>query len=383
MTVQPFTITVAQATLDDLRKRLVGTRWPDEVAGTGWDYGTNLGYLKELVGYWQRDFDWRAQEAQLNQFAQFKTEIDGIGIHFIHKRGQGSNPLPIVLTHGWPDSFYRMYKVIPLLADPARYGGDVADAFDVIVPSVPGYGFSDRPRTRGMTTKRTADLWARLMTDALGYTRFGAAGGDLGSEVTLHLAHNHPGLLAGIHLTDVSYPMAPPEGAEPSEDATRYLHALHQWFAQEGAYMMIQSTRPQTLVYGLTDSPVGLAAWIVEKFRAWGDCGGDVERRFSKDELLTNIMIYWVTETITSSARMYYENMHAPERLWPAPRIDVPVAVAHFNDLLPPRAWVEQAMNVQRWTEMPRGGHFAALEEPELFVEDIRAFFRPLRASAA
>ena len=380
MTVKPFTINIPQTTLDDLRERLAYTRWPDEVDGAGWDYGTNLGYLKELVAYWQQDFDWRAQEAKLNQFAQFRAEIDGLGIHFIHERGKGPSPLPIVLTHGWPDSFYRMHKIIPLLSDPARHGGDPTDSFDVIVPSVPGYGFSDRPRQRGITSKRTAELWARLMTGALGYTRFGAAGGDVGSEVTLHLAHTHPSLLAGIHLTDVSYPMAPPEGVEASEDAQRYFEALHHWFSQEGAYMMLQSTKPQTLVYGLNSSPAGLAAWMVEKFRAWSDCAGDIERRFSKDELLTNIMIYWATETITSSTRMYHENMHAPARLWPAPRIDVPVGVAHFNDLVPPRAWVERAMNLQRWTEMPRGGHFAALEEPELFVEDLRTFFRPLRA---
>ena len=379
MAVEPFRIDVLQTTLDDLRERLARTRWPDEIEGAGWEYGTQLGYMKELVSYWQHGFDWRAQEARLNQFAHFKAEVGGMGIHFIHERGRGPNPLPLVLTHGWPDSFYRMVKVIPLLTDPASHGGDPADAFDVIVPSVPGYGFSDRPRTPGTTSRRTAGLWAQLVADTLGYTRFGAAGGDIGSEVTLHLAHDHPALLVGIHLTDVSYPMAPPENAEPSEDAGRYLQALHQWFGQDGAYMMLQSSKPQTLVYGLNDSPAGLAAWIVEKFRAWGDCGGDVEKRFSKDELLTNIMIYWATETITSSARMYYENMHNPGALWPAPRIELPVGVAHFNDLIPPRAWVEQAMNVQRWAEMPSGGHFAALEEPELFAGELREFFRPLR----
>lgn len=380
MTAQPFTIHIPEATLDDLQNRLARTRWTDEVAETGWEYGTNRGYLKELVEYWQQQFDWRAQEAKLNQFPHFKAEVEGVGIHFIHAKGKGTNPMPLILTHGWPDSFYRMVKVIPLLTDPARFGGDPADAFDVVVPSVPGYGFSDRSSERGMSTERTAQLWATLMHEVLGYDKFGAGGGDVGSDVTMHLAHHRPDLLTGIHLTDVTYPMATPDGSEPDEAGQAYLGALNQWFFTQGAYTMLQSTKPQTLAYGLNDSPVGLAGWMVEKFQSWSDSNGDIESRFSKDELLTNIMIYWVTETIGSSVRMYLES-NANTPLWPAPRIEVPAGIAHFKavDLVPPRSWVEQAMNVQRWTEIPRGGHFAALEEPELLVEDIRAFFRPLR----
>lgn len=379
-TPQPFTIDIPQPVLDDLQSRLARTRWTDAVQDTGWDYGTNPDYLKSLVTYWQTGYDWRAQEAALNQFPHFRAEVDGTTIHFIHVRGKGEKPLPLILTHGWPDSFYRMVKVIPMLTDPAQFGGNPADAFDLIVPSVPGHGFSERPREPGMNTQRTAHLWATLMHEILGYERFGAAGGDVGSEVTMHLAHHRPDLLSGIHLTDVSYPMAPPEGVELDEAGQTYLDRLNYWFYTQGAYAMVQSTKPQSLAYGLNDSPVGLAAWIVEKFQAWSDCNDDIESRFSKDELLTNIMIYWVTETIGTSVRMYREGGQGTP-LYPAPRIEVPAGIAHFaaKDLVPPRHWVEQMMNVQRWTEVPTGGHFAALEEPELLVEELSAFFRPLR----
>src|SRR5215469_12425176 len=297
MSIQAFTITIAQRTLDDLRERLARTRWPDEVEGAEWDYGTDSAYLKMLVDYWQQHFDWRAQEAMLNRFAQFRAEIDGFGIHFIHERGKGSNPLPIVITHGWPDSFYRMHKIIPRLSDPTSSGGSPFDSFDVIVPSLPGYGFSDRPHQRGMTPKRTADLWARLMTEVLGYRRFAAAGGDIGGGVTRLLALSHPDLLTGIHLTDVGLPALTPDQSDLTFAEKQYLSAVEQWRAQESAYAMMHSTKPQTVAYGLNDSPAGLAGWIVEKFRAWSDCNGDVEKRFSKDELLTNIMIYWVSQT--------------------------------------------------------------------------------------
>jgi pimeloyl-ACP methyl ester carboxylesterase len=383
MPVESFTINVSQSVLDDLRERLARTRWPDEIEGAGWDYGTNLGYLRSLVTYWQNQFDWRAQEARLNQFAQFRAEIDGFGIHFIHESGKGPHPLPLIISHGWPDSFFRMYKIIPMLTDPASYGGDPGDSFDVIVPSLPGYGFSDRPRQRGMTPSRTAELWARLMTEVLGYQRFAAAGGDIGSGVTRFLALTHPDLLVGIHLTDAGGYALTPDMSDLSEAEKQFLNTVQQWRMQEGAYAMMHSTRPQTLAYGLNDSPVGLAAWILEKFRAWSDCDGDVERRFSKDELLTNIMIYWVTETINSSVRMYYETMRMSAALKPGQRIEVPAGVALFPKdlLLAPREWAERSLRIQRWNLMPRGGHFAALEEPGLLAEDIRAFFRPLRAA--
>ncbi|WP_292518621.1 epoxide hydrolase family protein [Methanoculleus sp.] len=380
--VQPFRVETSQPVLDDLRDRLSHTRFPDEVEGTGWDSGTNLDYMMELVDYWLNRFDWRAREAELNRFAHYRADIDGMGIHFIHERGKGPDPLPIILTHGWPDSFYRYAKIIPMLTDPAAHGGDPADAFDVVVPSMPGYGFSDRPHERGMTSARIAEIWGRLMTDVLGYKRFAAGGGDIGSGVSRFLALGHPGSIIGLHLTDMGFIPLGVDIPDLSENERRYFDAIQQLWTQEGGYNMMQSTKPQTLAYGLNDSPAGLAAWIVEKFRSWSDCGGDIERRFSKDELLTNIMIYWTTETIGSSVRLYYENVHALPLDFLKERIEVPVGMAVFpKDFIPPpREWVERRLNVERWTEMPRGGHFTAMEEPDLFVRDIRGFFRPLRA---
>lgn len=381
MSVQPFEVSIQQETLDDLRERLARTRWTDEVEGAGWDYGTNLDYLKELVDYWQNGFDWRRQEESLNRFAQFRAEVDGFGLHFVHERGKGPDPMPLLLTHGWPDSFFRFHKVIPMLTDPARYGGDPADSFDVVVPSVPGYGFSDRPTSKGFASERTADLFARLMSEELGYGRFSAHGGDVGSGVTEKLAGTYADSLIGIHLTDVPYwhLFAIPQD-DLSEDERDYLEAGRRWQMEEGAYAMIQATKPQTPAYGLNDSPAGLAAWIVEKFRSWSDCAGDVERCFTKDELLTNSTIYWATETINSSFRIYYETQHNPPS-GGAERVEVPTGVAIFpKDLVPaPRGFAERYFALERWTEMPRGGHFAAMEEPELLVEDIRAFFRRFR----
>jgi pimeloyl-ACP methyl ester carboxylesterase len=380
MTIQPFTLHISQETLDDLRERLARTRWPDEVEKAGWDYGTNLDYLKSLVAYWQDHFDWRAQEEKLNQFTHFKVDLDGLGIHFIHERGKGPHPLPLLLTHGWPDSFARFQKIIPRLCDPTRDGGDPADSFDVIVPSIPGFGFSDAVHTRGWAAPQTAEVWARLMCEVLGYRRFAAAGGDWGSAITRSLAVAHPDLLVGIHLTDVGYGFVKqrrPSDLTPTEQ--RYLSARQQWLQQEGAYALIQGSKPQTLAYGLNDSPAGLASWLVEKFRAWSDCDGDVERRFTKDELLTNIMIYWVTATVNSAARLYYESMHHASES--PQRIEVPVGMAIFpKDIVPPpREWAERNLRIEHWIEMPRGGHFAAWEEPELLAEDLHAFFHPLR----
>ncbi len=379
MTVQPFRINIAQSALDDLRERLARTRWPDQVEGAGWDYGTNMDYLKQLVDYWQSEFDWRTQEAKLNQLAQFRAEIDGLGIHFIHERGKGPNPLPLILTHGWPGSFFELAKLIPLLTDPAAHGGDPADSFDVIIPSLPGYGFSDRPRARGgMTTAHAAEIWARLMTEVLGYPRFAAHGGDFGAIVTQRLAAVHPELLLGIHLTYIGhYNTWGLDQSTLSEAEQAYVGRLQEWVMSEGGYIMIQGTKPQTLAYGLNDSPAGLAGWITEKFRAWMDCDGEIERRISKDELLTNIMLYWATETIAASMRIYFEDPWQELEKLP----DVPAAFAVFpKDISqPPREWVERRLHLAHWTEMPRGGHFAAIEEPELLAEDLRAFLRPLR----
>ena len=390
MNIQPFTIAVPQTTLDDLHERLARTRWPDEAENTGWNYGTNLSYLQELVNYWQHSYDWRAQEAKLNQFAQIRAQLDGQHIHFIHMRGKGPNPTPILLLHGWPDSFYRFHKIVPLLTDPASYGGNPEDSFDVIVPSLPGFGFSDRPNfSGGMKSLRAASSLSKLMTEGLGYQRYAVGGGDIGGRVARLLALAHSEQVLGIHLTDIGFPgeiTFPPEVPNPSPAEGRFLGSVGMWFFQEGAYAALQTTKPQTISYALSDSPVGLAGWFVEKFRAWSDCDGEIEKSYTKDELLTNTMIYWVTGTISSSARLYLEDaFQSAPQLSVGQYIEVPAGVATFpKDLTyPPRELGERFLRVARWTEMPRGGHFAALEEPELLAEDIRTFFRPLRSARA
>jgi pimeloyl-ACP methyl ester carboxylesterase len=382
--VRPFTVEVAEEALRDLRERLERTRWPDAVDDAGWDYGANLAYLRELVSYWRSQFDWRAQERILNQFTQYIATVDGFDIHFIHERAKGPRPLPLVLTHGWPGSFFEMHKLIPLLTDPARFGADPADAFDVIVPSLPGFGFSERPRYAGMARDRIVDLWAALMTETLGYARFAAHGGDIGASITTGLGRRYPDRVLGIHLTAVADPYLGRDAPELSAAEHAFVALQRRWEDDEGAYGHQQRTRPQTLAYGLNDSPAGLASWIVEKFRAWSDCDGDVERRFTKDELLTTIMIYWVTQTISSSIRLYYETRRHPQPPFSAgERITVPCGVALTTEAADraPREWAERTYNVRRWTELSRGGHFLALEEPELLAEELRVFFRPQRAA--
>ena len=383
MAVQPYKIEIPDSVLDDLKSRLERTRWPDELPGTGWDYGSNLDYVKELVEYWRTKFDWHAQEKLINSFSHFKSEVDGLNIHFIHEKGKGPNPMPLVITHGWPGTFFEMYKVIPMLSDPASHGGDPADAFDVVAPSMPGYGFSDATDKRGLSVLSIGDLWAKLMSENLGYQRFAAQGGDWGARVTAKLGLSHGDKVIGIHTTSTSSP-TPYQGPgtrELSEAEKAMLAQRVQWLADEGGYSHIQATKPQTLSYGLNDSPAGLAAWIVEKYRTWSDCGGDVESRFTKDELLTTITIYWVTQSINSSTRLYYESFFQAWDLAEDEKIQVPVAIASFprENSVPLREWAERSFNIQQWTDMPSGGHFAALEEPDRLVEDIRKFFRGLR----
>jgi len=381
MTPRPFTVRVPDEVLADLRTRLERVRWPDEIAGEGWRYGTSLAYMKELVAYWRDRYDWRAQEARLNALPQFTLPMGDLDLHFIHAKGVGPSPLPLLVSHGWPGSVWEFHKLIPLLTDPGRHGGDPADAFTVVAPSLPGYGYSFRPTQPRFGVPEIAELFARLMTDVLGYRRFAAHGGDWGAFVTARLGLASPDHLAGIHVTLLGLRRDLPPPAHPTEEERAYLEELRHWEREETGYGWIQGTRPQTLAYGLTDSPVGLAAWIVEKFRAWSDCGGDVERRFTKDVLLTNVMLYWVTGAINSSFWPYYARRHAG---WPIPdgaRIEVPTAYASFprEILHPPRAWAERVFNIRRWTVMPAGGHFAALEEPEALAADLRAFFRDLR----
>ncbi len=383
--VEPFTIKVSDDVLVDLKERLVRTRMPDEPDGVGWRLGTNQAYLKELIGYWRDEFDWRAQEHRLNEFEQFKTTIDGIDIHFVHRRSKEPGAFPLILTHGWPGTFAEFSKVIGPLTDPVSYGGRAEDAFHVVVPSIPGYGFSERPRQLGYRD-RTPAIFAELMA-RLGYERYGAQGGDLGAGISRQLAVDDSEHVAGLHLNLCT--AGPPDPSNPTAGVPAAEIALMReraafWTEEERGYSHIQGTKPQTLGYSLNDSPAGLAAWIVEKYRSWCDCDGNPETKFSKDELLTTITIYWVTQTATSAARYYYEGRHR-ESPPSTERIEVPTACAAFPGefRFTPRRWLEARYNLARFTMMPSGGHFAASEEPALYVDDVRAFFHDLRVGDA
>jgi pimeloyl-ACP methyl ester carboxylesterase len=386
MDFEPFQIAIPEDDLVDLAARLARTRWSPELANDDWRYGTSEAYLRELVEHWRRRFDWRTQERTINAVPQFTTSIDGIPLHFAHLRGQGPRPIPLLLGHGWPWTFWDFRKVLGPLHDPAAHGGSPEDAFDIVAPSLPGYAFSTPLTQIGLNFWRTADLWVRLM-DGLGYPRFAAQGGDWGALVAMQLGHKHADRIIGVHLhflTQLSaYTSKQLDASEYAPDEQDAL-AANRRFARDGSgYHAIQMTRPQTLAHGLDDSPVGLAAWLVEKRRSWSDCGGDVERAFSKDDLLTTICLYWFTRSFGSSARFYYEAAHNPWR--PShdrtPVVEAPTGLAVFpHDVLRmPRAWTERYCNIARYTVMPRGGHFAPMEQPQLLVDDIRAFFRPLR----
>jgi pimeloyl-ACP methyl ester carboxylesterase len=379
--IRPFTIRVPDAVLADLKARLANPRFPDALQGGGWTYGTDIGYLKQLVAYWRDRYDWRAQERKLNRFEQFTTTIDGLNVHFIHRRSKQPRAFPLLITHGWPGSFVEFTKIIDPLTDPVAHGGRAGDAFDVVIPSIPGFGFSDKPREPGYGPARIAAVEAKLMA-RLGYSRYGAQGGDWGSIISTQIAFNDAPHVAGLHMNMCTG--AAPAGADPNAgltDAEKDRLKVRQAFqAEETGYQQIQGTKPQTIGVALNDSPVGLAAWIVEKFRTWCDCDGNPETIFTKDELLTNITLYWVTQTAASSARIYYESRHAAAA--PAgTRIEAPTACADFPKeiIWSPRRWLEPRYNITRWTVMPRGGHFAAFEQPQLLVDDVRAFFRDLR----
>jgi pimeloyl-ACP methyl ester carboxylesterase len=375
----PFTIEVPDAVLRDLRDRLDRTRFPGRTAPE-WRAGTDPDYLRELVAYWRDGFDWRARERELNAFPQFTAEIDGQRVHFVHVRAReaaGHAPVPLILTHGWPSSFVEMLPLVARLTDPVGQGSDPLDAFDVVIPSLPGFACSELPAEGPLTPPVIADLWARLMTDVLGYPRFGAYGGDIGSHVTGFLGARHPDRVLGIHT---HHPNLHPtvDDETPLSPAERdYLAARAAEPSTDGGYAAIQSTRPDTLAAALVDSPAGLAAWIVEKYRAWGDCHGDVESRFSKDILLTIITLYWATATIGTSFRSYFDDEQAP----PMPRVDVPTGIVLTpEDLGYPREYAQRSYrDIRRWTGPTRGGHFLALEEPDLLAAELRAFFRPLR----
>ena len=373
----PFTIRVPDEVLSDLRARIRNTRWPNQAPGAAWAQGTDLEYLKRLLSYWANGFDWRAQERQLNTFKHFRAELGAIHVHFVHERARDGNGIPLILTHGWPSSFLEYLALVPLLTDPKANGID-APAFDLVIPSLPGYGFSERPAQANYRT--VARLWHTLM-DGLGYERYGAGGGDFGAGVATYMAIENPAPMIGIHLTTPE--LWPPTGEGTrslTEAESAYVTQVRQWDEVERGYSAIQSTRPQTLGYALNDSPAGLAAWILEKWRAWSDSDGDLEARFSREFLLTMLTLYWVTETITPSMRDYFDNRWHRAEIQPGARVQAPVGFASFDNNYvsegsPPREWVERLYDVRRWTSMPSGGHFAAAEEPELLARDIAAFF--------
>ena len=380
--IEPFLPPYSQSAVDDLRRRLRQTRWPKTISGAESSLGVDRESLEDLCRYWMDTFDWKAQLDHLSGLRHYRYKAKDGAVHFIYEKGTGPSPMPLILTHGWPGSFLEMLKILPLLADPAAHGRDAADSFDVVVPSLPGFGYSDKPAQLGMDFLRIAEIWAELM-DALGYQRFAVQGGDLGAGVSTALGLRHSEHIIGIHLNYIpgSYrPYLPPD-TTPSAAEERFLANAASWFDENGAYAHLQGTRPNTPAHALNDSPAGLAAWIVEKFRDWSDCDEDVYRIFTRDELLRNITLYWMTETISSSFRLYYEGRRAPLRFSADDFVRVPCGMSHFPKeiIFPPREWVERGFNVQRWTEMSRGGHFAAMEQPELLAAEIRAFFRPLR----
>ena len=384
--MEPFTIHVTDSVLEDLQLRLQLTRWTDDFDNDDWRYGVNAGYLKELVNYWRDSYNWRERERLMNRFSHFRTTIDDIPIHFIHDRGKGPGPLPLIMNHGWPWSFWDFEKVIKPLTDPAAFGGDPRDAFDVVVPSLPGYGFSTPLRKTGINFWKTADLWVRLM-DQLGYGKFAAQGGDWGSFIAAQLGHKYPDKTVGIHIHTPSpqdfMTMRGRDLSDFSDDEQEQLQNMREFAAEETGYMMLQKTKPQTPAVALNDSPAGLLGWIVEKRRRWSDSNGNVEKRFTKDELIDTAMIYWVTESFHTSARYYYEAAHDP---WQpchdrTPVVESPTALAIMPGEItyPPRKWAERYYNLQQWTEFEAGGHFAVAEAPEAMVEDIRTFFRDKR----
>ena len=382
-TIRPFRIDVPQADLDDLRDRLRRTRWPDELPGVGWSRGVPLGYLKELAGYWADGYDWRKQEARLNELPQFTTTIDGANVHFLHVRSPQPHALPLLLTHGWPGSIVEFLDVIGPLTDPRAHGGDPADAFHLVIPSIPGYGLSGPTREPGWTTGRVARAWAELMA-RLGYQRYGAQGGDWGAFVSPELGRVDPDRVIGVHVNAATLGFIPFGPVDPDELATftdaekQRLERLNTSTAGPGnGYFEVQATRPQTLAYALTDSPVGQLAWIVEKFKEWTHAAEVPEDAVDRDQLLTNVMLYWLTGTANSSARLYYENLHAG---FAAPQpVTVPTGVAVFAEDYAIRRYGERGHNIVQWTEFDRGGHFAAMEAPDLLVGDVRSFFRGQR----
>ncbi len=373
--IQSFSVHISQSVLDDLRSRIRNTRWPDEIRGSGWNFGPGLSYMKELADYWLHKFDWRKVEAEINSYSNFIADIDGYKIHFLQIRGKGKKSFPLVITHGWPGSFLEMWKLIPLLTN------DPGFSFDLVIPSMLGYGFSQKIIEPGCNTRKMADLWLKMMLE-LGYESFGAQGGDFGAGVSTLLGLRYPARVKGIHLNYIpgSYKPFVDPGTSLTEEENRFIRSIEEWDLSEGAYRHQHATKPLSLAYGLNDSPIGLCGWIIEKYFGWADCKGNIENVFTKDELLAQVTLYWVTETIHSSIRLYHENSLAPLHFSKDEFVKVPVGIARFprEEPFPPYSYIERGYNIQHWTDMHAGGHFAACEQPELLAGDIRDFFRKI-----
>jgi pimeloyl-ACP methyl ester carboxylesterase len=373
--IQSFSVHISQSVLDDLRSRIRNTRWPDEIEGSGWQFGAGLSYMKELADYWLQKFDWRKVEDEINAWPNFIADIEGYKIHFLHIRGSGSNSFPLIITHGWPGSFLEMMKLIPLLTIHPEL------SFDLVIPSMPGYGFSKRITEPGCNTRKMAGLWHKLMRE-LGYESFGAQGGDFGAGVSTVLGLMYPREVAGIHLNYIpgSYQPYLDPGTSLTDEESKFIRSMEEWDQAEGAYRHQQATKPLSLAYGLNDSPIGLCGWLIEKYFGWADCRGNIENVFSKDELLALVTLYWVTETIHSSIRLYHENSLVPLIFSRDEFVKVPVGIARFplEEPFPPRSFIERGYNIRHWTDMAAGGHFAAMEQPEMLARDIRDFFRKL-----
>jgi pimeloyl-ACP methyl ester carboxylesterase len=370
--IKKIEIQVPESVIENLKTRLDLTRWPDEIEGSGWTYGSSLSFMKELTDYWKTYFDWRKTESEINKFGNYIANIDGYKIHFLHIKGKGAKSIPLIITHGWPSSFLEMMKIIPLLTENPEL------SFDLVIPSMLGYGFSQRVTKPGCNVSFMADLWHKLMTE-LGYPKYGVQGGDFGSGVSTAISMKYPDNVIGMHLNYIpgNYVPVLEEGESFSTEENEYLDKEEEWYMREGGYSLEQNTRPLTLSYGLNDSPVGLCAWIVEKMYVWADCRGYLNTVFSKDELLSNVTLYWITETIHSSVRLYNENGKNPLIIGKDSYIRIPTGIARFQyeEPFPPRKFIERGYNIQHWTDFPEGGHFPAMEKPELLAQDIRDFF--------
>jgi pimeloyl-ACP methyl ester carboxylesterase len=385
LNVEPFSISVDEAVLTDLRTRIDNTRWPPRAPGARWEHGADPDYLHRLLAYWAEEFDWRARERELNRFAQFRAELDGGRLHFIHERARRGQGIPLIMTNGWPSNFVELLPLVPLLTDPETHGIE-GPAFDLVIPSLPGYGFSERPASVGVNYRYVAGLWHRLM-QGLGYTRYGAGGGDFGAGVSTLMALDEPQRLIGLHLSNLELsPYLGPESRPLSSGEDGYLQQSDRFWQVEGGYKEIQATKPQTLAYALNDSPAGLAAWILDRWRSWADSGGDLDGHFTRDLLLTVVTLYWVTQTMPTSILDYFDNRWYGVELGPDDFVHVPTAITVFPQFVsegkPPREWAERLYNVRRWTRMPTGGHFAPVEEPERLAQDIASFFARITPAA-